>query len=117
MSPEQDLAAIQQVLAFMRGDWMDHTWSHDSKRFVPNLVLSVYLAALRKELLDKKSAGVQMNAEDIKTARKYIWLVHDHGLIAFRTEAPDRRKNFIVPTVALVKLVEKELSAIISAAQ
>lgn len=117
MSSVKELAAIQQVLAFMRGDWMDNTWSIDSRQFVPSLVLSIYLAAGRQELLDKKSASIQMNAEDIKTSRKYIYLLEERGLITFRTEPPDRRRDFIVPTIPLLKLVEKELSAIILAAQ
>lgn len=96
---------------------MDYTWSTDSRRFMPSLVLSVYLADRQNTLLDKKTASTMMYAGDFKTARKYIQLAHDRGLITFRTEKQDRRKDFIVPASPLFKLVEKELSAIIPAAQ
>ncbi|CAN0245238.1 unnamed protein product, partial [Phaeothamnion confervicola] len=102
-----------RLLAFMRGEWLDKGFSGEARRFLPSLLLGLYVAHLEGRRLSKRDACVLMNADPTTSGPKYISLAEGHGLVDIIRKPPeDRRKDFVVPTRALLERVEQELAAL-----
>jgi hypothetical protein len=114
---KQNLVAAQQLFAFMHGDWLRDFRSLESKRIMSSLVLGIYITHLEGRPLYKKKAVQLMRVEDTKTSRKYVGFAIDLGLVTVGSDPDDKRKETLHPTRKLLHLIEKELSAIMPAAQ
>lgn len=116
MTKQLNLEVARQLFAFMHGDWLEHTLNQEARRLVASLVLGVYISHLEGKPVYKKKIGDIMGCEDLKTSRKYVALAHERGLISFERGPDDMRKEYLIPTDKLLRIVKNELSTIISAA-
>ena len=105
-----DAGLAEKLLNLVRADWLEGTWSAEAKRFVPSLLLGVYVADQQGRRLSKREACTIMNADPATSGPKYIKLAEERGLIEIeRRPAKDRRKDFLSPTPHLNEIINREL--------
>jgi hypothetical protein len=107
--PSRGTTRFLYLLQLVRGDWLPGTWSAEACRFVPSLLLGVYVAHLEGVRLTKREGAALMNADPASSGPKYIALAEEAGLISIeRRPDIDRRKDFLSATPTLVEFFEKE---------
>lgn len=106
----------KQLVAFMRGDWLPDQWSKESRRFIPRLLIGVYIAQSEGMFLSKRAAAGVMDADPNTSGPKYIQMAAEAGWIVVEDHPHDRRKHLVRPTKALMEIIEEQLSRFNSAA-
>jgi hypothetical protein len=112
----EKLSFARHALTFIHGDWLDGTWDRESRRFIPSLVLGVYIGHKAHFPITMKEAARAMNTLDTATCKKYVDLACERGLVMRKPYPDDKRKALLVPTDALIDMVEKELTKFEAAA-
>lgn len=104
------LGIASDLLAFTRGDWMDDSWPPEAHRFIPSLLLAVYTAHFRGKRLSKRDACIEMRADPTASGPKYIEMAEERELVQVLRKPPeDRRKDFVLATDKLIRLVYREI--------
>jgi hypothetical protein len=101
------------VLAVLKWEWLDDTFSVEAKRVLPILLLEVYFAEGTDRRISKRQACEIMGVDYAKTGPKYIAQAEARGLIALeRRPEEDKRKEYLRPTPGLMTLLSSELTAL-----
>jgi tetratricopeptide (TPR) repeat protein len=103
----------ERLLKLVQHRWFGARFPQDGELAVARLVLGVYTASSRGELVHKKAAAAVMGVEDVRTARKYVALAEEEGLLTATPAPDDKRKEILQPTAALRRLVQQEFEAVI----
>lgn len=106
---DQNLLLALEALQVMKRRWFVQSIKPAPDRFMSLLLLSVYAHAMFKMPLGKKSAGLEIEAQDVKTGRKYINQAMQMGLIEVKKSPNDKRLDLLHPTDILTQIVEYEL--------
>ncbi|MBL8158176.1 hypothetical protein JNK62_01415 [bacterium] len=114
---QPDIALAAYLLDFMRGTWLDYSWSREARRFLPSLLLGVYVWHRRGKYPTMRDAAAFMHADPASSGPKYIRQAADAGLIRVENHPRDKRKYILFPTEKLMHLMDKELTKIGTVAQ
>ena len=109
----QEKALVREMLRLVRGDWLDAALPVEARRFLPSLLLGVYIANLEGKRLSKREACAIMNADPGTSGPKNIALAEECGFIIIeRKPAEDKRKDFLKATPQLTQLIEQQLASL-----
>lgn len=112
-----NIVLATQVLAFVRGDWLNYSWPREAQRFLPSLLLGVYVSHLQGHRPTMREGAAFMHADPTTSGPKYIRQAAEAGLIRIENHPHDKRKYILTPTELLIRLINTELSKITTAAQ
>jgi hypothetical protein len=91
--------------------------NRDERQLIPTLLFGLYLAHKAGKKLSKVEACTLMHVDRSTTGPKYIAYLADLHLVVIEDRPEmDRRKDFVVPTKRLLKLVEAELDRVVELA-
>jgi|SRR5579862_4017499 len=91
--------------------------NRDERNLIPPMLFGLYLAHNAGKKLSKSEACALMKVDRATTCPKYMAYLADLHLIVIEDRpANDRRKDFLVPTKDLLKLVEAELERVVELA-
>lgn len=82
------------------------------QRFLPRILLRVFVAYRAGELLTKIDLSRRVGADHTKTVSKYLAVAKELGLVRLVDSARDARKTLIVPTDKLIDAAIKQLAII-----
>ncbi len=95
-------------------NWIDLSYSAESRRQIPKLLITLYMADARGEKLSMRDIGRMLNVDLARTNRLYVHMLRERGLVEL-DEKPkeDRRKIFVKVTPDLRCLVEHNLDKLL----
>ncbi len=107
------LRLAQSALTLTKWQWFAGAGigrNRDERTIIPHLLLGLYLAHKAGKKLTKGEVCRCMHVDQSRTSPKYIRYLVQLGLVEIEARpAEDRRKDFVLPTARLLKIVEAEL--------
>ncbi len=110
---EEVLRSVACIYRIMSHDWFAGMFHGLGKYHMPLLLIGVYMHANAKPL-NKKMVASFIGVEDVKTARKYVSLGMEMGLIEVRRSPTDGRKELLFPTAKLRQFISEETPSLLT---
>ncbi len=102
------LTFAEGLLSFMRGDWLGHSFSVEAKRFIPLIMLALYVAKLQDRRLSIREVCNSSGLDISKTGPKYLKVAAERGLITIEHQAlEDKRKSLVSLTDEAFTMIER----------
>jgi hypothetical protein len=112
-SNDENILLARQAIALIRWRWFpdfDLLDRPDEQGHIPQLLFGLYLAAKQNKKIGKREACELMGVDVATTGPRYIAALETDDLISIDNYPDiDKRKDFLTPTLRLIRIVEKEL--------